>query len=136
MALSQAVHLALLQIINELYRNERSDLKKLARLLWPLSSTQWLKAKVSEVSAFVVTGYIEGEAVAVAALRDGELAPAGLVKFGLAGKGLWEQLERLRAGPATRSGLVPVRPELVAGVRYFGRYRSGAIRDGVLLSGG
>jgi hypothetical protein len=58
------------------------------------------------------------------------------VKFGLAGKGLWEQLDQLRAGPATRSGLVPVRPELVAGVRYFGRYRSGAIRDGVLLSVG
>jgi hypothetical protein len=38
--------------------------------------------------------------------------------------------------PATRSDLVPVRPELVAAVRYFGRYRSGAIRDGVLLSVG
>jgi hypothetical protein len=27
-----------------------------------------------------------------------------------------------------------VRPELVAGVKFFGRYRSGAICDGVLLS--
>jgi hypothetical protein len=27
-----------------------------------------------------------------------------------------------------------VRPELVAGVKYFGRYRGGWIRDGVLLS--
>jgi hypothetical protein len=30
--------------------------------------------------------------------------------------------------------LVPVRPEFVAGVKFFGRYRSGAIRDGVLPS--
>jgi hypothetical protein len=27
-----------------------------------------------------------------------------------------------------------VRPELVAGVKFFGRYLSGAIRDGVLLA--
>jgi hypothetical protein len=39
--------------------------------------------------------------------------------------------------PAPRTlGLVPVRPVLVAAVRYFVRYRSGAIRDGVLLSVG
>jgi hypothetical protein len=38
--------------------------------------------------------------------------------------------------PASRGGVIPVRLELVAGVRYFGRYRSGAIRDGVLLSVG
>jgi hypothetical protein len=56
------------------------------------------------------------------------------VQFGLGGKRLWQRLDQLRSGPATRSGLVPVHPELVAGVRYFGRYRSGAIRDGVLLS--
>jgi hypothetical protein len=29
-----------------------------------------------------------------------------------------------------------VRPELVAGVKFFARYRSGVIRDGVLLSVG
>ena len=93
-----------------------------------------MKVKVSEAAAFVVTGYIEGEAVAVAELRDGALFPAGLVKFGLGGRGLWQRLEPLRAGPALRSGVVPVRPELVAEVRFFGRYRSGAIRDGVLLA--
>ena len=38
------------------------------------------------------------------------------------------------SGPETRSGLIPVRPELVTEVRYFGRYRGGWIRDGVLLS--
>jgi hypothetical protein len=27
-----------------------------------------------------------------------------------------------------------VRPELIAGIKFFGRYRSSAIRDGVLLS--
>jgi len=32
--------------------------------------------------------------------------------------------------------MIPVRPELVATVRYFGRYRTGWIRDGVLLSVG
>ena len=64
------------------------------------------------------------------------LVPAGLVKFGLAGKGLWQRLDRLRVGPETRSGMIPVRPSLVAGVKYFGRYRTGRIRDGVLLSVG
>ena len=49
---------------------------------------------------------------------------------------LWQRLEPLRAGLASRAGVVPVRPELVAGVKFFGRYRSGAIRDGVLLSVG
>jgi hypothetical protein len=78
----------------------------------------------------VITGFIEREAVAVAEQRDGQLVPAGLVKFGLSGKDLWPRLDRLRAGPASRSGVIPVRPEPVVGVRYFGRYRSGAIRDG------
>ena len=82
----------------------------------------------------MITGYIEREAVAVAELRDGVLVPAGLVKFGLAGKGLWRRLDALRAGPSARFGVVPVHPELIAGVRYFGRYRTGWIRDGVLLS--
>jgi bifunctional non-homologous end joining protein LigD len=96
----------------------------------------WLKAKVTETAAFVITGYIEREAVAVAELRDGVLVPAGLVKFGLAGRDLWSRLEPLRAGPASRGGVIPVRPDLVAGVKFFGRYHSGAIRDGVLLAVG
>ena len=56
------------------------------------------------------------------------------MKFGLPGKELWQQLDRLRTSPASRAGVIPVRSELVAGVKFFGRYRSGAIRDGVLLS--
>ena len=99
-------------------------------------SRDWLKAKVSETGAFVIIGYIKREAVAVAELRNGVLVPVGLVKFGLGGKDLWRQLEPLRAGPATLSGVIRVQPKLVAGVRFFGRYRSGAIRDGVLLSVG
>jgi bifunctional non-homologous end joining protein LigD len=99
-------------------------------------SRDWLKVKVSETAAFVITGYIKGEAVAVAERRGGALVPVGLVKFGLTGKDLWSRLDPLRAGPASRGGVVPVRPELVAGVKFFGRYRSGAIRDGVLLSVG
>jgi bifunctional non-homologous end joining protein LigD len=94
----------------------------------------WLKAKVSETGAFVITGFVEHEAVAVAEMRDGVLVPAGLVKFGLAGKDLWRRLDPLRTGPAGRAGIVPVRPELVAAVKTFGRYRTGWIRDGVLLS--
>jgi hypothetical protein len=42
-----------------------------------MSAADWLKTKVSEQGAFMVTGYIEGEAVAVAELRDGVLALAG-----------------------------------------------------------
>jgi bifunctional non-homologous end joining protein LigD len=94
----------------------------------------WLKTKVSEERAFVITGSIEREAVAVAELRDGVLVPAGLVKFGLGGKDLWQRLDGLRAGPSARSGIAPVRAELVAAVRYFGRHRNGTIRDGLLLS--
>jgi len=32
--------------------------------------------------------------------------------------------------------MIAVRSELAAAVRYFGRYRTGLIRDGVLLSFG
>jgi hypothetical protein len=39
-----------------------------------------------------------------------------------------------RADPTLRSVIVPVRSELLAEVKFFGRYRSGAIRGGVLLA--
>ena len=80
-----------------------------------------------------ITGYVDREMIAVAELKDDMLVLAGTVKFGLGGKDLWQRLYRLRAGPETRSGMIPVRPELVAAVCYFGRYRTGWIRDGVLL---
>jgi ATP-dependent DNA ligase len=73
----------------------------------------WLKTKVSEEGAFVVTGYIEHEAVAVAEWRDGELVPAGLVKFGLA-------RQRPVAAPRPAAGRS----------REPWRYRPGAARAG------
>ena len=72
----------------------------------------------------------------VAEERNGAMVSAGQVRFGFAGKGLWHTLDRLREGLPTRRGFVPVRPELVAEVKYFGRYQRGFIRDGVLLSVG
>ena len=68
----------------------------------------------------------------VAAERDGDLAYAGQVRFGFAGKGLWSELDCLRAGPS-RKGVVPVEPVLRANIKFFGRHRGGLIRDGVLL---
>lgn len=99
-------------------------------------SRDWLKAKVSETGALLITGFVEREVVAVVELKVGVLVPGGLIKFGLAGKGLWRRLNPLRDGPASRAGIIPVRPELIGGVKFFVRYRSGAIRDGVLLAVG
>jgi ATP-dependent DNA ligase len=101
-------------------------------------SRDWIKAKVFATGAFVVTAFGELgdgrlEALYVAKARAGKLVPVGSVKFGLSGKGLRNRLDALRSGLA-RSGFVPVRPELVTRVKYFGRYRRGWIRDGVLLS--
>jgi hypothetical protein len=61
-------------------------------------------------------------------------AYAGQVRFGFAGKGLWlwDQLDRLRAGPP-RKGVVPIEPMLQANIKFFGRHKGGFIRDGVLL---
>ena len=103
-------------------------------------SRDWLKAKVFETGAFIITGFselAEGrlDAVYVGEERGGELVPAGRVKFGLAGRGLWHILDRLRVG-AAHKGVVPVRVKLRAKVKYFCRYQRGWIRDGVLLSVG
>jgi len=75
------------------------------------------------------------EALALAEERaPGDLVPAGQVRFGLAGKGLWQALDLIRAGPADRAGFVPVKPMLTATIKHFGRFKSGnAIRDGVLI---
>jgi hypothetical protein len=55
------------------------------------------------------------------------------VRFGFSGKGLWERLDRLRNSPA-QGGVMPMRSELVAEVKYFGRIERGFLRDSVLLS--
>lgn len=82
-------------------------------------------------SGDAITGFIELgagrlEAVAVAELQDGMLVPVGQVKFGLAGKEPWQRLAAPRRSE-TCAGRIPVRPELVAGVKFC---------DGVLLSVG
>jgi bifunctional non-homologous end joining protein LigD len=104
-------------------------------------SRDWRKVKVFETGRFVITGFAELgdgriEAIYVAEDRDEELVPVGTVQFGLGYKGLWHQLDQLRDGLPARKGFVPVRPELQALVKFFGRYRAGWIRDGVLLSVG
>jgi hypothetical protein len=53
----------------------------------------------------------------------------GQVRFGFAGKGLWEVLDALRDGPADK-GVIPVRPTLQTEIKFFGRHKGGAIRHG------
>jgi hypothetical protein len=86
----------------------------------------------------VITGFSELsggrlEAVYVAEDRDGVLHPAGTVQFGFAGKGLWHTLDKLRGGPAQK-GFTPVQLGPLAEVKFFGRYKAGWIRDGVVLA--
>ena len=86
---------------------------------------------------FAITGFSELgdgklDAVCVAEPRDGLLCPAGQVRF-FVGKGLWHALDERRAGPA-KNGIVPVWLGLVADIKFFGRHKSGSIRDGVILS--
>ncbi len=62
--------------------------------------------------------------------------PAALyrrVPFGV-GRAMLDVLAPLRRGEAV-NGRVAVAPEIEVKVRYFGRYRNGLIRDGVLLRG-
>jgi len=97
------------------------------------ASRDWLKTKCHQVGQFVAIGFVEldggrVEALHVAELHDGELVPAGVVKFGL--RGLWPALDQVRAEQA--HGTVPLQIPLKATVKYFGR--SGRyIRDAVLL---
>jgi hypothetical protein len=70
--------------------------------------------------------------VRVAERRGATLVEAGEVQFGV-GKGLWSALDPLRTGAADDRGVVPVRSEIRLTVKFFGRHRGGAIRDGVVL---
>jgi ATP-dependent DNA ligase len=104
-------------------------------------SREWLKTKCSATGAFVVTGYRESapgalEAVRIAELIEGKLCDAGEVRIGV-GRRLLETLRQIRApGRATvgNGNVTPLRPELALEVKYFGRHRSGVIRDGVIRS--
>ncbi len=73
------------------------------------------------------------EALFVAEERNGDLAYAGQIRFGFARRGLWSELDKLRAGPS-RKGVVPIEPVLRAEIKFFGRHQGGLIRDGVLLT--
>ena len=111
--------------------------KRLGSLYRGRETRDWLKTKCHETGTFVITGFQELgegrlEALFVAEERDGDLTYAGQVRFGFAGKGLWGELHRLRAGPP-RKGVVPVAPVLRVEVKFFGRHKRGFIRDGVLL---
>jgi hypothetical protein len=75
----------------------------------------------------------EGRLEAIYVADIDTLRPAGPVRFGLAGKRLWHALDKLRAG-SPHKGFIPVRPGLLAEVKFFGRYKAGWIRDGVVLS--
>jgi hypothetical protein len=70
--------------------------------------------------------------------QDGRAAhgwsPAGELGHNRAGKRLWTLLEAFRTGTAGDGGVVPIKPWLNAEVKFFSRYKEGAIRDGVLLS--
>jgi bifunctional non-homologous end joining protein LigD len=112
--------------------------KRLARAYRGGETRDWLKTKCHQVGRFAITGFQELgegrlEAVHVAEEADGELAPAGQVRYGFAGKGLWRELAALRCGPVNK-GVIPVRPGLRAEIKYFGRHKGGSIRDGVILS--
>ena len=112
--------------------------KRLGSLYRGRESPDWIKTKCHETGEFIVTGFQELgegrlEALFVAEERNGDLAYAGQVRFGFAGKGLWATLNSLRAGPS-RNGVVPIEPMLRANVKFFGRHKRGFIRDGVLLT--
>ena len=102
-------------------------------------SRDWRKTKCHVTGRFVVTGFRElgpgrFEALYVAERRGGELVAGGQVRFGLAGKGLWSLLNQRRGGATRPHGVVAIEPGLLVRVKYFGRYRGGAIRDGVLIA--
>jgi bifunctional non-homologous end joining protein LigD len=99
----------------------------------PGPSREWLKTKCSEVAEFVITGFRDSEpgTIEAVSVADPETLQAqGEVQFGV-GRRLRELLQEIRIEERGRRA-VAVRPVLKARVKFFGRHRSGAIRDGVL----
>jgi bifunctional non-homologous end joining protein LigD len=99
----------------------------------PGPSREWLKTKCSDVAEFIITGFRDGEPGTLEAVRVAEpvtLRPQGEVQFGV-GRRLRELLQEIRL-EERRGRTIAVRPVLRARVKFFGRHRSGAIRDGVL----
>jgi bifunctional non-homologous end joining protein LigD len=113
--------------------------KRAGSLYTGKATRDWYKTKCHATGQFIVTGFEELgpsrlEALHVAEERDGKVVGAGQVRFGFAGKGVWAILDKLRAGSLDRAGVVPIEPGLVVRVKYFGRHKGGAIRDGVLVA--
>ena len=113
--------------------------KRAGSLYTGKATRDWRKTKCHATGQFIVTGFQELgpgrlEALHVAEERDGKVVGAGQVRFGFAGKGVWAILDKLRAGSLDRAGVVPIEPGLVVRVKYFGRHKGGAIRDGVLVA--
>ena len=74
--------------------------KRLGSLYRGRGTRDWLKTKCHETGVFVITGFQELgegrlEALFVAEERGGDLAYAGQVRFGFAGKGLWKREWRM-----------------------------------------
>ncbi len=112
--------------------------KRLGSIYRGGDSRDWVKTKCCEVGTFHITGFKELgdgrlEELRVSEMHNGELRPAGTVKFGFAGKGLWGTLDARRSG-AARKGVVSIAPHVLADIKFYGRLRGWAIRDGVLLS--
>ena len=85
------------------------------------------------IADFRWSGEGRREAAHLAVVEGEAYRPVGQIRFGFAGKGLWDIVDRLRAGPAER-GILPVPPTLCAEVKFFGHSHSGAIRNCVLPS--
>jgi ATP-dependent DNA ligase len=82
--------------------------KRLGSLYRGRETRDWLKTKCHEPGIFVITGFQElgegrVEALFVAEERDGDLAYAGQVRFGFAGKGLWASLTASAPAPRARA---------------------------------
>jgi bifunctional non-homologous end joining protein LigD len=111
--------------------------KRTASLYRGGESRDWMKTKCFEIRTFHITGFKKlGDGrldeLRVSEEQDGVMRSVGHVRFGFAGKGLWDVLDVRQAGPA-RKGVIPIKP-LRAEVRFYGRHKGGAIRDGVFLS--
>jgi ATP-dependent DNA ligase len=100
------------------------------------SGRDWLKTKRSEIASFIVTGYVEpgpGKLgiIYVAEQGDGVLIPSGQLQFGV-GRAVIEALQPLRRGEGGANGAVNVEPRARVAVKFFGRHKTGFIRDGVV----
>lgn len=89
--------------------------------------------RVFEIIGFKELGEGRLEEFYVAEQIDGRLIPAGTVEFGFAGKGFWDVMDAHRVERTSRAGVYTVAPGLRAEVRFYGRLKGWAIRDGVLI---